>query len=203
MYSSDESAIGIKYRASADWPTLGKKLRKDIGKVKNALPNLTSDQCKDYILNGKVDVTGVELVPGDLVITRYVEAGQEGKGTHDNATDLDVIIILDIQKHEDLIALTTLRGFTSRVNKLRKESGLRPIDKVDIFYEYDQGEEEDAIGLALKGNEEMIIKTFSTLPQLKSQLSDDRKVIGVEKRAKEAEDLGTEERYVLTLVDKD
>jgi hypothetical protein len=46
--------------------------------------------------------------------------------------------------------------FTSRVNKLRKEAGLKPVDKVDIFYEYDEGQE-DALVSAVKGNEEVLL----------------------------------------------
>jgi isoleucyl-tRNA synthetase len=199
VYTSDEASMGIKYKATADWPTLGKKIRKDMGKVKAGLPNLTSDDCKGFVLNGKVTCAGVELVTGDLVVTRYVDAA-EGN-THDNATDQEVIVILDIQRHADLEAATLLRSLTSRVNKLRKEAGLKPVDKVDIFYEYDAGEP-DAIVEALKGNEEVLLKPFGVLPVEKSQLSEGRKVLAVEKRAKGAEELEAEERFVLTLVEK-
>ena len=198
VYTSDEASVGIKYRAEADYPTLGKKLRKDIGKVKPAIPNLTSDDCKGFVTNGKIDINGVELVVGDLVINRFVES--EG-GTHENASDGDVIVIIDIRKHAELEHMTLLRSLTSRVNKLRKEAGLKPFDKVDIFYEYDAGEN-DAIAPALVGNEELMIKPFGVLPLIKSQLPEDRKVIGVEKRAKDAEGLDPDERYVLLLAEK-
>lgn len=199
VYTSEESAIGVKYRATADWPTLGKKLRKDLAKVKKGLTDLSSQDCKDYVLTGKVQCAGVELVAGDLVVTRYIDAAQGN--THENASDHEVIVILDIQRHADLEAATLLRSLTSRVNKLRKEVGLKPVDRVDIFYEYDEGEK-DAIAPALQGNEEVLLKPFGVLPMEKSQLPGDRKVIGVEKRAKGAEDLDAEERFVLTLTEK-
>jgi isoleucyl-tRNA synthetase len=199
VYTSDEAAIGIKYKAQADWPTLGKKLRKDIGKVRNALPSLSSEACKNFVLEGKLDVAGVELVTGDLVVTRYVESAEAE--SHENGTDNDVIIILDIRRHAELEAMTLLRSFTSRVNKLRKEAGLKPVDKVDIFYEYDEGQE-DALVSAVKGNEEVLLKPFGVLPVEKAQLSKGRKIIGVEKRAKGADDLDAEERYVIILVEK-
>ena len=199
VYTSDEAAIGIKYKAQADWPTLGKKLRKDIGKVRNALPSLSSDDCKGFVLDGKINVAGVELITGDLVVTRFVDSVQAD--SHENGTDHDVIIILDIRKHADLEAATLLRSLTSRVNKLRKEAGLKTADRVDIFYEYDEGAQ-DAIAPALKGNEEVLLKPFGVLPVEKAQLSEGRKVLGVEKRAKGAEDLDADERYVLLLVEK-
>ena len=202
VYTSDESAVGIKYKASADWPTLGKKLRKDMPKVKNALPSLTSEQCKGFLSEGKVTVAGNELVTGDLIVTRYVEMDGEGKSdaelTHDSATDKDVIVILDIQRHPELEAMTLLRSLVSRVNKLRKEAGVKPTDKLDVFYEYDNGVTDDAVALAIVGNEEYVIKSFGGMPQLRAQLGE-REVLQVEKRAKEADDLDAGERFVLSL----
>lgn len=204
VYTSDESAVGIKYKASADWPTLGKKLRKDIGKVKNALPSLSSDDCKEFVLNGKMNVSGVELVTGDLVVTRFVEApsttGSTSEITHENATDKDVIVILDIRKHADLESLTMLRSLTSRINKLRKECGLKQTDKVDIFYEYDEGQT-DVLAETISANQEALVNPFGVLPGPKSQLSQGTKVIGTEKRAKGADDTDPEERYIITLAE--
>jgi isoleucyl-tRNA synthetase len=198
-YTSDESAVGIKYKAAADWPTLGKKLRKDIGKVKAALPSLTSDQCKTFVTEGKMDIAGVQLVTGDLVVSRFVELGDSQ--THDSATDLDVITLLDIQRHPELEGLALLRALTSRVNKLRKEAGLKPSDKVDVLYTYDDGEE-DAVRGAVDGNEEYLVKAIGSVPVEASQGKEGAKVLGTEKRAKDAEDLGAEERFVLSLVEK-
>jgi isoleucyl-tRNA synthetase len=204
VYTSDESAVGIKYKASADWPTLGKRLRKDIGKVKNALPSLSSDECKGFVLNGKMNVSGVELVTGDLVVTRFVESpsttGSTSEITHENATDKDVIVILDIRKHADLESLTMLRSLTSRINKLRKECGLKQTDKVDIFYEYDEGQT-DLLAETISANQEALVNPFGVLPGPKSQLSQGTKVIGVEKRAKGADDTDPEERYIITLAE--
>jgi isoleucyl-tRNA synthetase len=195
-YSSDEAAIGIKYRAAADWPTLGKKLRKDIGKVKSALPNMTSEQCKDFVKMGNIDINGVELVVGDLVVSRYVESADGG--SHDSATDLDVIILLDVRKHADLESMALLRALTSRVNKLRKEAGLKATDKVDILYEYDDGQE-DVLGSAVREHEEFLVKQIGGAPVLMSQVGAGKKMTAVEKRAKDAEDLTSEERFVLSL----
>ncbi|ORY34091.1 tRNA synthetases class I-domain-containing protein [Naematelia encephala] len=198
VYTSDEAQVGIKYRATADWPTLGKKLRKDIGKVKSALPSLTSDVCRAFVTEGKLDVAGVQLVQGDLIITRYVENADSE--SHDSATDYDVIVLLDIRLHADLEAKALLRALSSRVNKLRKEAGLKATDRVDIFYKYDDGEE-DALRKAIEGNEESLVKSFGGVPVDASQIDETRKILGVEKRVKGAEELGEGERFILTLVE--
>jgi hypothetical protein len=46
VFASDETASGIRYRAIANWAVLGKKLRKDLAKVKTALPEMPSDDIK-------------------------------------------------------------------------------------------------------------------------------------------------------------
>ena len=203
VYTLDESAVGIKYRATADWPTLGRKLRKDMAKVKSALPNLSSEACKFYVESGKVEVAGIELVAGDLVITRYVDGEDQADGelTHDSATDKDVTVILDIQRHPELEAMSLLRSLVSRVNKLRKEAGVKPTDKLDVFYEYDNGME-DAVAVALVGNEEYTLKSFGMMPQLRAQLGDGRELLQIEKRTKEGDDLDVKERFVLYLANR-
>ncbi|WVO22161.1 isoleucine-tRNA ligase [Cryptococcus decagattii] len=197
VYTSDESAVGIKYRATADWPSLGKKLRKDIGKVRSHLVKMSTDECKAFVADGKIVVNGVELVAGDLVVTRFAEV-PTGEVKYDTASDNDVIILLDIRRHPELENLSLLRSLTSRVNKLRKEAGLKPSDKVDIFYEYDAGEE-DAIRPAISGNEEYLNKQIGGVPVELSQKGEDKEVLKREVRTKEAEDLGQGERFVLSL----
>ncbi|EIW70713.1 isoleucine-tRNA ligase [Tremella mesenterica] len=199
VYTSDEAAVGIQYRAAADWAVLGKKLRKEMGKVRSALPSLSSEQCRDYLSTGKMEVAGVELITGDLVVTRFVKL--EDQNTYESATDFEVIVLLDIRRHPELESLALLRSLTSRVNKLRKEAGLKPSDKVAILYKYEQGGE-DAVRVALKGNEEYLERQIGGLPMEYSQRGS-RKVIKEEVNTKEAEDLGVEERFVLVLAERE
>ncbi|WVN88285.1 isoleucine-tRNA ligase [Cryptococcus depauperatus CBS 7841] len=197
VYTLDESSVGIKYRATADWPSLGKKLRKDIGKVRSHLPKITSEECKSFVTDGKITVNGIELVTGDLRVSRIAELA-EGENKYDTASDNDVIILLDIRRHPELESLALLRSLTSRVNKLRKEAGLKPSDKVDIFYEYDDGEE-NAIRLAVQGNEEYLNKQIGGVPVELSQKNEYVQLLQREARTKDAEDLGQGERFVLSL----
>lgn len=199
VYTSDESAVGIKYKATADFATLGRKLRKDLGKVRGALPSLTSDQCKAFVTEGKMNVSGVELVTGDLIVSRFVELGDSE--THESATDMDVIVLLDIRRHPELERMALLRALTARVNKLRKEAGLKPSDKVDVLYKYDDGEQ-DLIREAVGGNEEYLTRAIGAVPIEASQAGEGARLLGTEKRAKEAEDIGAEERFVLSLVER-
>lgn len=201
-YTSDESSVGIKYRASADFSVLGRKLRKDIGKVRTGIPAMSTDECKAYLSKGAVTINGVDLVAGDILVNRFVEQTEDDKAAFETDTDGDVIILLDIRIHPELESQSLLRSLTARVNKLRKEAGLKPSDKVDVYYAYDEGED-DLLVVAIKGNEEMLEKSIGGVPVPGSQSNGDGKLLGREKRAKEAEELGKEERFVVSLVQRD
>jgi len=201
VYTKDESATGIKYKANADWPTLGRKLRKDIGKVKSHLPKMTSDECKSYLSSGKVVLNGVELVEGDLVVTRYVELEGDRAQTYESATDGDATILLDCRRHEDLEAISLIRALTSRVNKLRKAAGLKPTDRVDVFYAYDNGES-DALAPAIAASADLLLSQIYAVPVTAAQMPADRKVIQTEVREKEIGDEDRAERFILTLAER-
>jgi isoleucyl-tRNA synthetase len=199
-YTSDESSVGIKYRATADYPVLGRKLRKDIGKVRNGIPALGSEECKAYLNEKRVLVNGVELVEGDLNVTRFVEQSPEDKAAFETDSDGDVIILLDIRIHAELESQSLLRSLTARVNKLRKEAGLKPVDKVDVVYTYEDGEEDTLKG-AIAGNEEFLERTIGTVPVPSGQSNGGGKLLVDEKKVKGAgeEKAGKEEKFTLSL----
>lgn len=182
--TSDEAAVNIRYKATADWPTLGRKLRKDIGKVKNGLPKLTSDEVKAYDESGKVTVDGIELVKGDLVVTRYVELG-EGNEEWDSNTDGDFVLLLDIRKHAELETHLVRRDLTTRCQQLRKASGLQPADEVDIYYEF-VSDLKDALPTmdlekVMEGHEEAIRRKVGAVPKmLRPENHVEGKVLGKE-----------------------
>ncbi|CAN6638567.1 hypothetical protein TRVA0_017S00672 [Trichomonascus vanleenenianus] len=131
ILTSDEEKYSVEYRAQADWPVLGKKLRKDMVKVKKALPNLTSQDVQGYLAEGVIFVDGIELVEGDLQVIRGLgeEYGQAGKEVH---TDQDVLIILDVNIYDDLKTEANAREFINRVQRLRKKLGLEQTDEVQV-----------------------------------------------------------------------
>ncbi|KAG7098727.1 Isoleucine--tRNA ligase, cytoplasmic [Marasmius oreades] len=160
IFSSDESLAGIQYRAVADWPILGRKLRKDLGRVKNGLPKVSSDDVKSYMATGKLMVDGIPLVEGDLAVQRYLEVDPARYGTH---TDNDVLVRLDIQKHPELQGEWLARELINRVQKLRKKSGLQATDDVDVYYSFEGGTGTELIQ-AMNDYEEFIRKTIGGTP---------------------------------------
>lgn len=162
-FSSDEGRAGVKYKATADWPVLGRKLRKDINRVKNGLPLLSSDDVKRYVETGKVTVDGIELIRGDLTVSRYVEHAPSSDGTYSANTDNDVVVILDIQVHPELVGEGLARELINRVQKLRKKANLQPTDDVDVFYVFTDEAEAEDLKKAIGDYGEMIRKTLKAL----------------------------------------
>jgi len=163
VFSSDENLSGVRYRAVADWGVLGRKLRKDIGRVRNALPSVSSDAIKGYILTGKITVDGIELVEGDLTVQRYLELPPSSAGQFATNTDNDVVIRLDIQTHKHLQGEWLARELTNRVQKLRKKAGLQATDDVHVFYRFEEGSGADLMA-AIQDNTEIITRTVGSLP---------------------------------------
>jgi isoleucyl-tRNA synthetase len=163
IFTSDENFSGVRYRAIADWAVLGKKLRKDLGRVKNTLPSVSSDAVKVYVNTGKISVDGIELIAGDLTVQRYLELPAGAEGQYATHTDNDVVIRLAIQIHPDLQSEWLVRELTNRVQKLRKKAGLQATDDVDVYYEFEESVGAELIS-AIEQHEGMVRKTIGSVP---------------------------------------
>jgi len=147
----------------ADWAVLGKKLKKDLVRVKNALPNVSSEAVKAYVSSGELVVDGITLVAGDLAVQRYLELPPASEGQYATHTDNDVVIRLDIQVYADLQGEWLARELINRVQKLRKKAGLQATDDVNTFYKFQSGEG-GALLAAIGENAEIITRTVGSLP---------------------------------------
>lgn len=144
VLTSDEAQYHVVYSVTADWPVLGKKLKKDMGRVKKALPGVTSDQVKEYVKEKFIVVDGIKLGEEDLVVHRGVQEDDSSKTIETN-TDRDVLTLLDMEIHPELAQEGLAREIINRVQRLRKKAGLQPID--DIRMEYKVHSDPDDIGL--------------------------------------------------------
>ena len=152
----------MRYRAVADWAVLGRKLRSNLGKVKSALPGLSSDDVRSYTETGRVTVAGIELVEGDLVVQRYIEL-PEGEGSYATHTDNDVVVRLDIQVHPELAREWLARELISRVQKLRKKAGLQATDDIEVYYQFEEGVGAE-LRDAMREHAEVIERTVRSVP---------------------------------------
>lgn len=144
VLSSDEAKYNVQYSVTAEWPVLGKKLKKDMARVKKALPTITSEDVQGYVQNKFIMVDGIRLEEGDLVVRRGVPEDESNKSLETN-TDSDVLTILDTELHPELAQEGLAREIVNRVQRLRKKAGLQPTD--DIKMEYKVGSDPENVGL--------------------------------------------------------
>lgn len=133
VLSSDENKYNVQYSLSADWPTLGKKLKKDAQKVKKALPDLTSDDVRQFVQSQSLTIDGIKLSAEDLIVKRGLKEDETSKTLEPN-TDNDVLTILDTQLYPELAREGIAREIVNRVQQLRKKAKLVPTDDVKMEY---------------------------------------------------------------------
>jgi isoleucyl-tRNA synthetase len=144
VLSSDEEKYNVQYSVSADWPTLGKKLKKDAQRLKKALPSLSSDDVKAFVKNKHITVDGIALEEEDLIVKRGLKEDENSKNLETN-TDNDVLTILDAALYPELAHEGLAREIINRVQRLRKKAGLVPTD--DVKMEYKVIEDPDHVGV--------------------------------------------------------
>ncbi|GAA6032401.1 hypothetical protein JCM8097_008156 [Rhodosporidiobolus ruineniae] len=195
VFTSDEARCGIKYRAGADFAVLGRKLRKDIGRVKKALPDVPSEDVKAYLATGKITVDGIELVQGDLTASRYVDlpAESENGATYEHNTNNDVVILLDVRRRAELEQEGTAREVVNRVQRLRKKAGLVATDDIDVFYSFPEGTGAE-LAQVIEASGPVLARTLKRVPQPKSALAAGRDVV-----IEEEQEVG-DDKVTLTLV---
>ena len=159
VLTSDEAAHNVQYSVSADWPVLGKKLKKDMGRVKKALPSVTSDQAHAYVLNGTIVVDGITLEEGDLVVKRGLKEGDSSRNLETN-TDNDVLTILDVEIYPGLAEEGLAREIINRVQRLRKKAGLQTTDDVKMEYRVLSDPEETGIEKVFEEHTAVIAKAL-------------------------------------------
>jgi len=66
--TTDEDGHGVLYKVKADWPVLGKKLKKDMPKVKKGLAEVSSTEVKKFLETKSIVVGGITLGEEDLQV---------------------------------------------------------------------------------------------------------------------------------------
>ena len=135
ILSSDENKYNVQYSVSADWPTLGKKLKKDAQKVKKGLPSLSSDDVRGFVQSKKITLEGIELLEEDLIVRRGLKEDEASQHLETN-TDNDVLTILDSKIYPELAKEGLAREVVNRVQQLRKRAKLVPTDDVKMEYKF-------------------------------------------------------------------
>ncbi|KAI8384886.1 isoleucyl-tRNA synthetase [Radiomyces spectabilis] len=162
VLTEEENKYGVKYKAEADWKVLGQKLKKDVMKVKKALPDLTSDQVKEFVSTKEMIVAGIKVTDEDLNVVRYIDSDA---AQYETNSDRDVLILLDTKRYADLEQEGLAREVINRVQRLRKKANLLPTDDITMYYRFTK-DDNNELENAIQSQEAVIVRV------LKKTLSD-------------------------------
>lgn len=133
-FSTDEARY-VKLGVKPNLKTLGKRLGAQLGRVRSEFEALSKDpqNVAGFLAQietaGKANIFGIELNADDLLIER---------GPKDDrliATSLGVTVLLDTKLSEALVREGYAREIVSRIQNLRKESGLNVVDRIKLTFE--------------------------------------------------------------------
>ena len=192
VLSSDEMKCGVCFKLLADWPTLGRKLRKDMGKVKKGLDQVTSAQAKEYMMTNQITIEGIPLGEGDLRAMRYVDEKALPPHTLSDS-DGSVVVLLDGQVRPELQAEGMARDVINRIQRLRKKAGLQPTDEIDSYYRF-TGEMNAALDEVMKTQTDVFTRNIRRVPRPSSDMPLEAAVVCEEEQ--EVNDI----KFMLTLV---
>ena len=192
VLSRDEVACAVCFRLQADWPTLGRKLRKDMGKVKAGLDKVSSDEAKEYMRTGKIQINGIDLGEEDLRSIRYVDPAALGPNVLFD-TDGNVVVLLDGEVYPEFQAEGAARGVVNRVQRLRKKAGLQATDEIDAFYSFADGvgKELDEI---IRSQPDLFTRAMRRVPRPAEEMAESPDIVCAEEQ--EVNDT----KFMLTLV---
>ncbi|KAG8158433.1 hypothetical protein KVR01_011555 [Diaporthe batatas] len=134
VLTRDEERFSVLLEARVDWPTLGKKLKKDVQVIRKASPKLTQAQLRQYMQENRMAMERVDLEEGDLNVVRTFgareptdPASQPGPKWKASFSE-EAIVLLDLAPNTELHGEGLVRDIINRVQKMRKTAGLVPTE---------------------------------------------------------------------------
>jgi len=133
-FSSDDARIVNNVKV--EHQLLGKRLRKDLGKVQKAIQALTQEQIKSFQEKQSIEIEGYTITGEELRIAREFK-GDASKFEAAWDSD-DVLIVLDLEVDELMRQEGLAREIINRVQRLRKKAGIHPSDPIEVFYDLEE-----------------------------------------------------------------
>lgn len=133
-YSTEEQDY-VVLRADADGRVLGKKLGKSFKEVHSAVRSMSSEDVLRLEELGYTELCGHVLNLAEVKVSRELrDVSQHGKLQVEVGTN-GLLVVLDVEQDDSLVAEGTVREIINRVQRLRKKARLDPLDRIEIFME--------------------------------------------------------------------
>jgi isoleucyl-tRNA synthetase len=182
-YVSDDSAI-VRKKAKPNFRSLGQKFGKSVQPVAARIKELTSQEVNQLERQGTMTLTANG--------TEYTISREDVEVLHEDIegwmveTDGTLTVALDTELDEELINEGLAREFVSRIQNMRKESGLEVTDRIKIFYKAQERLSKALAQLAQYVMQETLAVDISSTPPegsvlLDADINGELASIGIEK----------------------
>ena len=135
-FSTDEARF-VSLSVKPNLKTLGKKLGGALSQVRSAFEEMSKDPTKVAMFLASAEKTGTVTVAGHQLTLEdlFIERGPKDERLI--ATEAGVTVLLDTRVTENLLLEGYAREVVSRVQNLRKESGLNVADRIRLSFACD------------------------------------------------------------------
>ena len=116
--TSEEEKYGVKYKLIPEWKALGATFKKEVSKIRAALPSVSDSEIQNFILKNEIEISGLKLTNDHLQVTRYFDDEHPHYQAHFTN---EVLVILDTALDQELINEGIAREIVNRVQRLRKK----------------------------------------------------------------------------------
>jgi len=124
----------VRFKCLPNHQLLGKRFGKEYKKVTEQIKALPHDELAAFMNSGQMTVGGNSFGAEDILVSLEY-AGDTTK--RDVEPTEGGLVLLDTKPDGDMLDEATAREVCAKVQKMRKEAGLRKTDEVDIFFAVD------------------------------------------------------------------
>ncbi len=128
--SLDESTL-VTYAAKANFKSLGKRLGKNMKTVAEKVALLSHQEIKSLLSGQSISLAEGEIMAEDILVIREVKPGLVVEAS------ADLTVALDTRIDQELRLEMLARECVSKIQNLRKDSGLEVTDPVEVFVKTD------------------------------------------------------------------
>ena len=136
VLTTDERGYVVR-SLDGNMQTMGKRLKKDAPAVVAGLKALSDDAVRGFLATGACTVAGFALTLDDVKINHQF---REGISDYETNTDNDVLVLMSTTMDDATTDAWRAREFVSKVQALRKTSGLLITDAVHVYFSVDDAE---------------------------------------------------------------
>lgn len=136
--------IDVKYKIDPNHKLLGLTYRKLSNQIKEKMTTMSQENIKQYLENKELGMSmriklddGTEISLNENMFTIVKDEALSLKPNELGMTDENLVVIFDANYDNEVIEKYLMRLFIVTVQKMRKNTSLRPWNKIGIYYQTD------------------------------------------------------------------